>query len=200
MTVIVGVTTPRHSFIASDTLAFENSHRCKAQEKIIKKGKLLVGACGSYAVINCIQHHFNPPKKHKNYSDTDYLFKQIYISLRNALVKFDLITSSEGKQTIDGSILIVYEGKIYVIQEDFSMLEIKDTLYIIGSGSEYTFGAYKALDIHKDSFVVPDRIRESIRIAAQFCPSINADVSILSYRHEDYRNSTNNNLTKETYD
>ena len=85
---------------------------------------------------------------------------------------------------IKGQILIVYKGKIYIIQEDFSLLESRDSFYAIGSGFEYTLAAYKTLDLYKSDLVVPDKMREAIRITSLYCPSVNALTNVLYDRHD----------------
>ena len=171
--------------MVADTLGSDDTRKSAYQPKIIKKSdSMIIGVSGSYAIMNCIQYYLTLPKRRKDYTAKQYMQSQVFFAIRNALVKMNLLGASDGEQSIKGEILIVYEDQIYVIQNDFALLEVKDKAYSIGSGGEYTIAAYHTLDIHKSSMVTADKMKEAIKITSKFCPSVNEDITLLHYRHD----------------
>lgn len=187
MTTVIAVVTKSTSIIAADTLAYEASHNVVGQPKVFQpSNSLLIGVSGSYAVLNCIMHHMPIPRRLKGNDDRGYVHGQLHIAIRNALVKFNLLTAGAGEQEIKGEILIVYRGKIYVIQSDFSLIEVRSNFYAIGSGYEYTTAAYRALEMYQADMPVASRMQEAIKITSQYCPSVNNEITTLHYRHETF--------------
>lgn len=185
MTSILAVVTKNSSLMVADTLGSDDTRKSAYQSKVIKKSNnMLMGVGGSYAIMNCMQYYFTLPKRRKDYTARQYMQSQVFFAIRNALVKMNLLGACDGEQSIKGEIIMIYEDQIYVIQNDFALLEVKDNAYSIGSGGEYTIAAYHTLDVHKPAMVAADKMREAIKITAKFCPSVNDETTLMHFRHD----------------
>jgi hypothetical protein len=179
MTLILGVSTPTRMFLAADTLAYHSDHMHLAQPKIYERGDFFIGASGSYALGNCISHHFQIPARRSSYSDEVYVFRYVYLALRKALANLDLVTHEDGEPTIQGSIMLTYNKALYVLQENCALLKIKHAYAAIGLGSSYALGAYSALNVPTSSLTTVAKIKEAFRITSTYCASVGQDVTIL---------------------
>lgn len=184
MTSVLAVIKGDTSFIGADTLAYESTHKTVGQDKVFIKENMLVGVSGSYAILNCFRYHLNLPKRAPSSTPEEYIHKQVYKALRNILIEYDLLNLEEGIPSMDGQIIMAYEGKLFVVQEDFSILEPKSHYYSIGSGTDHCLAAYLALDLNVTGVNTLDKIKEAIRITSFFCPSVSADTTTLKLKHK----------------
>lgn len=145
MTLIFSVTTSSHSFMASDTLAYDACSMNETDAKIFQKGALLIGGAGSFNLINVIKYDCNIPLQGKE-SDEDYMFKRVYKSIKNAFVKNELITLNDAEYVIPGSVLINHKNQIYNLMPNCCLIRINKAFAAIGSASEAALGSYATIN------------------------------------------------------
>lgn len=106
--------------------------------KIFQNGECLFGYAGSFRLGQILEHAFMAPDRTENQSSKAYLctnfMDQLKFSFKNAGF---LGTDEDNNQEIfDGEFLIGYREEIFVVQEDFSVLQVRDNYLAIGSGQE----------------------------------------------------------------
>lgn len=93
---------------------------------------LYVAAVGPHKVQNIVKYEIKLPFRNASRMLDEYIYTEFVQQLRNKLVE----------QSIEMSyLLIVAEDRIFKVWNDFSMSEVQDEFYSIGSGSLVARGA-----------------------------------------------------------
>lgn len=112
-------------------------------DKVFSVGDLIFGICGSFRVMNVLQYQFTAPERGSTVDARTYMYKYVLEELKKLLNEKNV---SEVKDNLhDGyPVLIGYEGEIYLMQQDFSMIRHDMDFMTIGSGSETANGYLEA--------------------------------------------------------
>lgn len=149
--------------------------------KVMVNGKYLLGAAGDVRAINILHHSFTPPPPTTNMvgMKLDKFFTNTFIpALRECFEKQGYaVPDTDDKKHIaeqGSTILVVVNGVIYVVDEDYSWASDINGLYALGSGSSYALGAMhmktsgrkKSLGIHTAKTLV----LSALSVASKFDP------------------------------
>lgn len=177
MTTILAVQGDGWAVIGADTQWSTDSGRVgkSTQSKVITLGKYLVGVAGYTRGANIIQHTFTPPapppksqgQKLNKFFVGQFVpaYKTILESHGIGLPQFD---NEVAKTPIDS--LVVVNGTIFQIDDDYGTDMDANRLYAIGSGSDYGLGALQALTDKKKVTIALARraILKALSISAKF--------------------------------
>ncbi|QDJ96383.1 hypothetical protein Xoosp13_197 [Xanthomonas phage Xoo-sp13] len=99
--------------------------------KIFKNGDMIIGYTSSFRMGQLLEHVFVPPSKSEGLTDYQYMIKQVVPEIRKTFVSGNFMKedSKDG-----GSYLIIYNKKLYSIQEDFAVFERPSNFDSCGSG------------------------------------------------------------------
>lgn len=152
-------------------------------EKVFQVWDLIFWCCGSFRVMNIIQHHFSPPERGAKVDNKTYMYKYVLEELKKVLNEKN-VSQVEKNLHEWYPILIAYEKDIYLLQEDFSMLQHDSPFMAIGSGSPFAYWFLEAI-----FSIIPndngkkwraDIITKCILWTQKHCPSVRWVGSILS--------------------
>lgn len=182
MSCASGIQVKNKVFIGVDSCAADDdSNTIRKDEKIFKKGKFLIAFVGSFRMFQVIRYYLKIPQQ-RTKDDFGFLCTTFVNSLRNCLKKNGtLIIEEETKvEGMEGSLLIGYKGRLYVIDEDFHVGVTKSGYDSIGSGSPYALGSLLSTEnLIKDP---EERIQLSLKSAATFSNSVDEPFKIMSIR------------------
>jgi ATP-dependent protease HslVU (ClpYQ) peptidase subunit len=147
MTTIIGTVKNGNVTLGADTQVTsddrKNNH--SKMEKITKNNGYLIAGSGDAQPCDILQHSFIPPVP--NTTDRKDLYKfmitKFVPAMREALDEYGWKPSSDDKDSGFG-FLIAYDGELFDISDDFSVLLNGDGIYGIGNGSRYAIGALYA--------------------------------------------------------
>lgn len=144
MTVILAARNSNHVSIAGDCGAFEDSSLvfASAIPKVWRVGDYLLGVAGSFRIME-IARRINVGEP---------------IALRNALLEIN-----PGVQ--DWSILVASVAGIWEIQDDYSVVELKEPYGSVGVGNQIAVGAMAVLDGEPH-----DRVRLAMKATLKHAP------------------------------
>lgn len=150
MTCIVAIRDKNYSIVASDSGAFTESSRLLTTTlKIGNFGKIIFGTAGSIRVINILKHYLNDPKlikKTKTQDAETFIVKRFVPILKQALTEAGASYQNDGGHTFENEIILIVDTKIFVIQNDYSVLEPKEDFFASGSASYAASGALYVLN------------------------------------------------------
>jgi len=168
MTTIIGIQGDGFALIAADMqvtafdgsgFGYQKSVLSSGQPKIATNGKYILGAAGDVRAINILHHAFQPPTPPvglKGKKLDAFITAKFIPSLRSC---FDVHGYSPIESIRDGkdnnsaqqgsAILVVVNGVIYVIDEDYSWASDSSMVYAVGTGAPYALGALLALSNSK---------------------------------------------------
>jgi ATP-dependent protease HslVU (ClpYQ) peptidase subunit len=146
MTTIVGLVKGANLTIGADSQVTDgdrkNNHT--KMEKITKNNGYLIAGSGDSTPCDILQHIFVPPVPNANEKKDLYKFMitKFVPAMREAL-------EENGYKPTPGddsgfSMLIAYDGEMFDIGDDFSVLLNSDGIYGVGNGSKFAIGALYA--------------------------------------------------------
>jgi len=121
----------------------KNNH--SKMEKISKKNGYLIAGSGDSQPCDVLQHIFVPPIPNTKEKEDLYRFMIIKFvpAMRECLEENGWKPSTEDKDS-GFSMLIAYNGEVFDISDDFSVVLNQDGIYGVGAGSAYAVGALYA--------------------------------------------------------
>jgi ATP-dependent protease HslVU (ClpYQ) peptidase subunit len=94
----------------------------------------------------------------------EYMVSSVAEGIRAALKDRGSAKIDNNKEQSESGFLVGYQGRLFKISSDYSVLEAQDGLEAIGCGGDYALGAMRALlDMSPKK-----RIRKALKIAAHF--------------------------------
>lgn len=182
MTVLVAYQGKGFAVIGADSRATDESGflMTLATPKIVSNNGYLIAVSGASRGGNIAQFGWNPPKPPKSNSKLvldKFVTSKLIPSLRIAFQKAGYDAKDDGEAAWqDSNLLVIFNGTIYPIFNDYSWdRDIRD-LYVAGSGGELACGAITALGISSD--MEADEIEMKIARAVEVACEWNAFCSL----------------------
>lgn len=189
MTTIVGIQGDGFAVVGSDTRissfgndgsAYQFSHLGSGMSKIASNGKYLLGAAGDVRAINLLHHVYQPPAVAPSLRGKKldaFITAKVIPSLRQCFDSHgysppDKNGDREHRAEQNSTLLIVVNGNIYIIENDYSWTTESTGLYACGTGSSYALGALYALTTGKGLSVhqAKQAVIKALSTAAKFDP------------------------------
>lgn len=177
MTTILAVQGDGWAVIGSDTQWSTDNGRVgkSTQPKVISSGKYLVGVAGYTRGANIIQHSFTPPAappKAQGQKLNKFFVGQFVPAYKAILESHGIGLPQYDNEVATTTIecLVVVNGTIFQIDDDYGTDMDANRLYAIGSGSDYGLGALQALTDKKKITIPLARraILKALSISAKF--------------------------------
>lgn len=147
MTTIVGVCKNGNVTMGADSQVTIDSTRVNSliMEKITKNNGYLIAGSGDAGPCDILQHIFIPPIPTANERKNLYKFMitKFVPAMRECLEENDYKTDPSDKDS-GFSMLIAFDGEIFDISDDYSVLVSEDGIYGVGNGSKWAMGALHA--------------------------------------------------------
>ena len=147
MTTIVGVAKNGNVTMGADTQITDGNrrHNHPIMEKISKKNGFLIAGSGDVQPCDILQHIFIPPVPTVTDRKDLYHFMIIKFvpAMRECLEDNGWKPNPEDKDS-GFNMLFAFDGEIFDIGDDFSVLLNGDGIYGVGSGSPIAIGALYA--------------------------------------------------------
>jgi len=161
MTTIVGVCKNGNVTMGADSQVTDgdrpNNH--VRMEKITKNNGYLIAGSGDSTPCDILQHMFTPPVPTATERKDLYKFMIVKFvpAMRECLDENGWKPATDDKDS-GFSILVAFDGEIFDIGDDFSVLLNGKGIYGVGNGAKYAIGALeagasveKALEIASDN-------------------------------------------------
>lgn len=171
MTCIVALEHDGYVWLGTDSAA-SNGHTLSIVDtpKIIKNGNLVFGYTSSFRFADLLRFKLKFPNQKRGQDDRDYIVGVVVEKIRNSLKAGGFAKVTEGCRESGGTALIAYRGKVYTLQDDFSIIRYVDGYSSCGSGGELALGSLAttaALDVKPE-----DRVRLALQVAAKHCCTV----------------------------
>lgn len=156
--------------------------------KVFRNGEMLIGYTTSFRMGQILEHDFVAPERNDGLTDYQYMVKQVVPAIRKAFVEGNYM----GKEDKDGgTFLIIYRGKLFVLQDDFSVFERPRNFDSCGSGFIASNTAFETM--LEFGLVTHLGVRESLVKAIEIASRTNITVS----GRVDYLNSNGESWSRE---
>jgi len=172
VTAIVGLVHDRKVYIGGRSIPeHAGMVHINARAKVIQLNGMLIGTAGSPRYRQIIQHHMTGLRKPTpDESMLRYLAVEFIPALRQALRENGFSKTDAGQENSEYSAMLIgYQGQLFRIECDFSILQWERDFDAIGSANSIAFGAMAALSPR----LAPEkRITRVLEIAAKFDPYV----------------------------
>ena len=183
MTTIVALQGDGWAVVGSDSRITDEGRiytMSKGYGKIVKNEDYLFGAAGDLRAINILEHAFTAPdatgytgKELDAFITTDFIpaLRKCFEAegyAEGSMSKSDADTKDAASQ--GSMILVVVNGCVYEIGEDYAWVKDATGLYAMGTGGDYAIGALHAMMPAKGKLtadVAKELAKESLTIAAK---------------------------------
>jgi len=178
MTTIIAVQGQSWAVVGFDSRVTEENGRSyvlgRGSSKVVKNGQYLLGAAGDVRAINILAYAFSPPKA----ADLTgvrldrFITSKFVPAVRMCFEDHGYVARDSREQAQHGSvILVIINGQIYEIGEDYAWVRDTTGIYSFGSGGDYALGAMYSKagdDLAMHGITKTQKIvRESLEIAAK---------------------------------
>lgn len=99
--------------------------------KVFRNGEMLIGYTSSFRMGQILEHTFTAPEHPDALTDYQYMVKLVVPEIRKAFVDANYMNKED---KYGGTFLIIYHGKLFALQDDFSVFERPRNFDSCGSG------------------------------------------------------------------
>lgn len=165
MSCLVGIEHNGKVYIGADSAASSDEEiRIRRDQKLFRNDYLIIGACGSIRILQCLKEGLWKPSRDLN------SIEEIVEMMRLHLIDMNTITNTEGVDSFESNLLIGYDGKLYEILTDFQIAEAVEGYTSNGGGKCYALGSL--YETAKLKIKPEERIMRALEVAEFFCPSV----------------------------
>lgn len=177
MTTILAIQGDGFAAIGSDSQWTDDYGRVGKmnQSKVVSVGRYLVGIAGDTRGANIIQHMFTPPALPLKLSGnklTKFVVSNFVPAYKEILEAHGIGRPQYDNEPARTSIetLVVANGVIYQIDEDYGTEMDSNRLYAVGSGAHYGLGALQVLTEKKklNALTCKQTLLKALAVSARF--------------------------------
>lgn len=172
MTCIVGLIHEKRVYMGGDSaISLDDGFKDTIQYgKLFRSGDLIIGSSGTLRASQLVRYEVTFKKRPLTYSSQEYMVKVVAAEIRKCIQAKDATNNKE----FNGTILIGYQGELFEMSSDFSIVQSTAEYAAIGSGGELALGALFATADPKRGYTPEERIILALEAAARFnagvCP------------------------------
>jgi 20S proteasome alpha/beta subunit len=190
MTCIVGMVDESGVYLAGDAAAtdavsIELRRDPKVFERKVGKATMLIGFCDSFRIGQLLRHDLVLPTRRSNVPVDRWMCTSFVRSVRACLSRNGVERSDS--ELGDLTILVGFEGRLFRIDNDYSVSERTASFDAIGSGSVAALGALMAqermLKHLKKKYPTRSRVLDALSISEQITPTVRSPFTILHLPH-----------------
>jgi ATP-dependent protease HslVU (ClpYQ) peptidase subunit len=191
MTTLAAYQGDGWAVIGADSRASDENGRVMdlATPKIVKNGEYLIAVSGASRGGNIAQFGWTPPKAPNSIDHTvldKFVTRKLIPSLRTAFIEAGYDAKDDGDAAWqDSNLLIIFNGVIYPIFNDYSWDREARNIYYSGSGGDVALGAMVALGIEKVKTVEAAEkiVYKSVELAAKWDAYTNPPIIVHSQQY-----------------
>jgi hypothetical protein len=152
--------------------------------KVFRRGRILLGCVESFRMRDLLAHQFQAPPFRSGQTPDDYVFQTVIEAIRATFKKggYDLEAELEDDDDImpSGAILLGFQGRLFTIDWDYHIGEVRDHFMAIGAGAPYALGSLHVTHELQDEFGPRARVVSALKVATHYCGSVRPPFRIIS--------------------
>ncbi len=181
MTAVVAYTNGRTIWMAGDGfVGDDNKKDISKSSKVYQIGNLGVGLCGHVRqelILESVLRSSDP----KDFTEDWLKFSFPDLLLETMKSKHAIVDDNGQASFGESHYILGLNGKLFYLENDFGIWEVKKNIAAIGAGREYTLGALSAMPQSLQQY--PERtLVKSLKIAAEWSPWVTAPYTTIKVR------------------
>lgn len=180
MTAIVAFKYEGKTYIAGDRCGSNGYTKLLVEvPKIFKVGNFYIGYTHSFYMGQLLEHTWTPPPRMADYSDDQYLYKQVFKSIKNCLIdnNFGKIFDDKHGEPDLGTFIIVYKDRIFIHQPNGSVLEVEHAG--VGCGGETVLTSLLTAFDLDCNYILRDIIAVAYKRCSEFSCGVSPEFDLL---------------------
>lgn len=172
MTCIVAIEQDGIAYIGSDSfVGTEHVRDSIDKPKFFSKGKhFVIGFAGGLRGAQIIEHSVKFRRRRKGETAEHYLVTEVSHKLREAFSQEGVNIQQAGQSdTHDTDFIVCIDGKIHLIQGDYSVVRSRHGFIAIGAGQDFALGALATVE---EDLTPEEKITKALGVAAEFSPQV----------------------------
>lgn len=177
MTCIVGLVHKGKIYIGGDSCGSDAwSWQTVNNPKVFKVQDFLIGCTSSFRMIDLLAYKLQVDRSHPDDSDDKFMRTTFIDAVRQCLKDGGFTETDDDGKPCGGNFLVGYNGRLYEVQDDFSILNCPDWGCSVGSGEQAARGSlWTTRDIQNPT----KRIQTALEAAEAVVPSVRGPFIIL---------------------
>ena len=160
MTCIVGIADGNKVWMGADSMVSDGSLKAMfAEGKLWRVGELLIGGCGDVRPEQILLHNLKLPVRPKAMPAAKYLVTRVVPAMSKLLSEHGML--KKGQLRGGGSMMVGYDGELYSIGCDLSVVVASDRYAAEGSGRDFALGS-----LHSSTGDPAKRLTKALEAAA----------------------------------
>lgn len=177
MTCIVAIAEGGTVYMGGDSAGVSHlSLEIRKNPKVFKNKDFVIGYTTSFRMGQLLQYAFTPPKRHPDEDLFEYMVTSFVDGVRETLKKGGF-ASKEDEVERGGNFIVGIEGRIFQIESDYQVSEIRDNFASCGCGYEIALGALYATEGEDQR--PKDRLRVALEAAEHFSAGVRGPFSFI---------------------
>lgn len=170
MTCVAGLIAKKKLWIGADSAGTvsDGSQILVADGKVFQVGDMVIGCAGSFRMAQLLRYSLELPERDQGQPIAEYMAREVANAIRKCLIRGGHINRMAEQQEMEGACLLGYEGRLFRLQSDLSVLESISGFDAVGSGADLAIGV---LHYTHDKRVLPRKRIEGALKASAFANS-----------------------------
>ena len=166
MTCIVGLEADGKVYIGGDSASTSGWNLDISRlRKVFRSGDFLMGCTGTWRISQLLQYSLDVRLKEGDEDDMRYMVTGLVEAMRECL-KNGGFAKVENEKEEGGTVLVGFNGKVYIVESNFQVCSSNNGFWAIGCGASYALGSLWAT---RDRGVTPERrVLAAMEAAGQF--------------------------------
>lgn len=162
MTIVAAIETKEGTHFGCDAAGSSKGFIASyKQKKIFRNGPFIFGVSGSFRLMQIIQWM-------KIVDDGESLCLSKFVLDLKAILRESEMFNGDSSESLPGSVLFSMNGKLYEMQNDWSILRSEAGYSAIGSGDAYVYGSF----FSTERMDPKERIRIAMKASAKYDPNV----------------------------
>lgn len=142
--------------------------------KFFTKGsRFAIAFAGGIRGAQIVEHDISFRKKKRTEDEETYLVVEVAKKLHVGFKRAGNNIIDEGKiDSHDADFLVCINGKIFVIQDDYSVIRSRHGFAAIGAGQDFALGALSCLSKNSIDLSPKEKVKAALEVAAEFSPQV----------------------------
>lgn len=173
MTCIIAMEHNGIAFLGSDSFLGGAFIRDQIDRpKFFEKGpRFFIAFAGGLRGAQIVEHGIKFRKPRKGEDEEAYLVTEVSQKLQSAFTRSGANIKDDGNvDTHDSSFITCINGKVFIIQNDYSVIRSRHGFCAIGAGQDFALGAMAILKTEKVS--PKEKIQRALEVAADLSPQV----------------------------
>jgi hypothetical protein len=155
-----------------------------AAPKVFRRGHLLLGCVESFRMRDLLEHQFQVPAFRKGQDTEDYIFRIVLEEIRRTFTAggyvLDEDTEDEDDFMPSGAILLGFHGRLFTVDWDYHIGEVRDRFMAIGAGAAYALGSLHVTHELGQQLTPRARVTNALKVSAHYCGTVRPPFRIVS--------------------